>query len=65
MANADEPFGEHVEQEPPDELVGCEGHDFGAVPPTPIAPPERDAVLTEGHEAVIAEGDPMRIAAQV
>ena len=65
VANADEPFGDHMEQEAPDELVDCEGHDCGAVPPAPVAPPEHDVALTEGHQAVIAEGDPMRIAAQV
>jgi len=45
MPDLDEPVGKDVQQEPPDELVGIQGHDLRRVVVRVIPPPERDLVV--------------------
>ena len=51
--------GEDVEEEAPDELLGREG-DLSAV-----LGAEGDGVVVEGDEAVVGDGDPVGVAAEV
>jgi hypothetical protein len=65
VADADKAVGDHVEQEATEELLGVELHDLHAVPVGVVAPPEADAALGQGDEAVVGDRHPMRVAAEV
>jgi hypothetical protein len=54
-----------VEQEAAQELVDREGHQTLLVLVGGVSPTKGDLVLLEGDEAVIGDGDAMRIAAEV
>jgi hypothetical protein len=64
MAHAQEPGGSDVQQEPSDALLRSHCHDLGPVAAAPIMPPQDPLPCTQGHQPVMAEGDPMRRAAQ-
>jgi hypothetical protein len=53
MADADEAVGDDVEQEATDELLDLEAHGIHAVPVCVVAPPEADAAVGEGDEALL------------
>jgi hypothetical protein len=65
VANPDEAVGHDVEQEAADELLGLERHDLHAIPVGVVLPAEADDPVVEAEEAVVGEGDPVRIAAEV
>ena len=48
VANAAEPFRQHVEQESTNELVGIERHDLGSVFVAIVPPTEADASVCAG-----------------
>ena len=54
-----------MEQEAAQELVDREGHQTLLVLVSGVSPTKGDLVLLEGDEAVIGDGDAMRVAAQV
>ena len=45
MANADEPFGQHMQQDESDKLVGAQPHDLGTMIVGIILPVERDLAV--------------------
>src|SRR4029434_9535473 len=65
MAQALEAAGEHMEQEAPDELGGWEGHHLDRIAVPIIAPAEVDDAVLQGHQALIADRNTMRIASEV
>jgi len=54
-----------MKQEPSDELVGLEGHGLLTVLICIIPPSERDLTFPVGKDAVITDGDPVGISAEV
>ena len=65
VPDADKATGQDVKQEAAQELMGGNGHDLllaavGIVPPT-----EGDAIVFEGHEAMVGDGDAVGVAGQV
>src|SRR5215470_1290297 len=54
-----------MQQEPSDELLRSHRHDLEPVAVAPIMPPEYHLPIPQGHQPVIAEGDPVRIAAEI
>ncbi len=65
MSDFDEAVGKNMKQEPPDELIGVHGHDFAFVVVGIVAPPERDLVVFELHDPVIADRYAVGISAEV
>ena len=65
MAQALEAAGEHMQQEAPDELGGWEGHHLDRIAVPIIAPAEVDDAVLQGHEALMADGNPMRIPPEI
>ena len=64
MADAVEPLGQDVEQEPADELVGGQRHDLLPVGVTPavILVAEGDAGLVKAKQPAVRDGDAVRVA---
>ncbi len=54
-----------MKQEPPDGLIGFKGHDLDFVVIGVVPPPERDFVVFELHEPVIADRDPVGVSAEI
>ncbi len=65
MPDLDEPVGQNVKEEPPDELVRLDRHDFLFVVIRVIPPAERDFVVLELYQPVIADRDPVCVSAEV
>ena len=65
VANADQPVWQHVKQETADERIGIEGHEFELVVVFSITVGEGDATLAHREEAVVGDGAPMSVAAEV
>src|SRR5919106_494220 len=67
VTDAVEALGQDVEQEAPDELAGYEGH--GAVSLLPVATvvlvSERHAVLVEGDQPAVRDGDAVGVAGEI
>ena len=54
-----------MKQEPPNELIGFKGHDLDFVVIGVVPPPERDFVVFELHESVIADRDSVGVSAEI
>jgi hypothetical protein len=54
-----------VKQEPPDKFISLERHGLFAVIVGIISPEKRDIAIMVGKDAVIADGDPVGISAEV
>ena len=66
MADAVEAFGQDVQEETADELIGVEGHGLVVYGVTAvILVPEGDSVVVIGDEPGIGDGDAVGIAAEV
>jgi hypothetical protein len=67
VSDAMEALWQDVDQEAPDELVGCQRHRLvaGGALDAIILVPEGDAVLVGGHEPAIRDGDPVAIAREI
>src|SRR3989442_13767190 len=65
MADADEAVGNHVEEEAAEELIAVEVHDLQAVAVGVVTPPEADAAVGDGDEAVVGERDAVGVAAEI
>ena len=67
VADAVEAAGQHVDEEAADELVARQRHDlvplaaFDAV----VLPPEGDAVVVEGDQAAVGDGDAVGVAREI
>nr|DAE47901.1 MAG TPA: hypothetical protein [Caudoviricetes sp.] len=59
-----ETTGQHMEQEAAHEFAGFEGHGLvaGASLRKVVRPAERHAALIEGDEALVGDGDAVRVA---
>jgi hypothetical protein len=62
-----EALGQGVDEETADELTCCELHDFvaGSAVATIILVTEGDAVLVEGDQAAVGDGDAVGVARQI
>ena len=56
---------QNMEKEPADKLVGLEGHRLLTVMVGIIPPEEGDLAIADGEDAIITDGDPMGISAEV
>ncbi len=67
VADAVEAFWRHVDQESADELVRAERHAFVSIAALDavVLPLEGDAVLIEGDQAAVGDGDAVGIARQI
>jgi hypothetical protein len=65
VSNANQTTGQDVKQEAAQELMGGNGHDLLLAAVGIISPAEGDAIVFEGHEAMVGDGDAMGVAGQV
>lgn len=65
MSDLDEPVGKNMKQKPSDKLLGVHRHDLGIVVVCVVSPPERDFVVFELHDPVVADCDPVGISAKI
>jgi len=65
IANPLEPVRQYVEQEPPDEFVGGQGHRFTLAAIPVIFPLEADLIIIDVQQAVVGNGHAVSIAAHV
>ena len=65
MPDLDESVGQDMKQEPPDELIDLKGRDLAFVVVGVVAPPERNFVVIELHEPVVADRDPVSVSAEI
>ena len=66
MADAVEAFGQDVDEEAADELVSCERHPLVSVTALDpiVLPPEGDALLVEGDQAAVGDGDALAVSGE-
>src|SRR5258708_36411131 len=65
VADALKSVRQHMDQEPADELSGLQGHRLLAIAISVILPAEPDLAGVDGQQAVVGDGDPMGISADV
>ena len=65
MADAAEPFRQHVKEKATNELVGVDDHHLGLVVRAIILPTEVDATVLAGEEPAIGDRDAMGIAPEI
>ncbi len=65
MTDADKTWRQDMKKEPADKLVGMEGHRLLTVMVGIIPPEEGDLAIADGEDAIITDGDPMGISAEV
>src|SRR5260221_11994440 len=65
MANADEPFGQHMEEEPSDKLVGRQPHHLGTIGIGIILQAERHLAVLQRQQTGIGKGHAVGIAAEI
>ena len=63
MADADEAFGQQVQEEAAQELIERQGHQLVFVVVSGIAPAKRNLVIGERDESVVGESDAMGVVA--
>ena len=65
MSDTDEPFGQDVQEESAQKLDPIERHHARLVAMCIIAPAEADVLSIEGQQAMIRDGDAVRVAAEI
>lgn len=67
VADAMKASWQHVYEEAPYELAGCQGQGFVSITPFAaiVLPLEGDTAFVAGDEAAVADGNPMGVAGQV
>ena len=65
MADADEAFGQRVQQEAAQELIERQGHQLVFVVVSGIAPAKGDLVIGQRDESMVGDGDAMGVVAQI
>jgi len=65
IADAMKAFGQDVQQEAADELVGGDGHDLPSIVVAIVLPREADLAVLDVAQAVVGNGDAVRIASDV
>ena len=63
MADADEAFGQRVQQEAAQELIERQGHQLVFIVVSGIAPAKGDLVIGQGDESMVGDGDAMGVVA--
>jgi len=63
VANADKPFGKHMQQEAPQELIQGYGHQLLFLVVSGVAPAKGNLVVDQGDESMIGDGDAMGVVA--
>ena len=64
VADADQAFGQDMDEKAAQELLGGNGHDLVLAAVSIVSPAEGDAMVLESHEAMVGDGDAMGIAAR-
>ncbi len=65
VSDANQTAGQNVQQETAQELMGGDGHDLLPAAVGVVSPAEGDAIVFEGHETMVGDGDAMSVAGQV
>ena len=65
MADANQAAGQNVKQEAAQELMSVNRHDLLLASVGIVSPEEGDAIVLEGHEPMVGDGDAMGIAGQI
>src|SRR6202035_3164052 len=65
IPNTLEAFGENVDQEPADELLGSKCHSFVSVVIAIVLPAELNFVVIKAEQSVVGDGDAVGIACRV
>ena len=65
MSDANQAAGQDLQQEAAQELMSGDGHDLVLAAVSVIPPAEGDAIIFEGHEAMVGDGHAMGVARQV
>jgi len=65
IADALEASRQHMEQEAADEFLGREGHCSPGSAVAIVLPAEANLAIVDGEQAVVGNGDAMRVASQV
>src|ERR1019366_6409102 len=65
VADADQAFGQDMDQKAAQELIGGNGHDLVLAAVGIVLPTEGDAMVFESYEAMVGDGDAMGIAGEV
>jgi hypothetical protein len=65
VPDADEPLGQNVDEESPQELIGGDGHDLLLAAVSVVLPEERDLSFAESYEPMVGDGDAVRVAGEI
>ena len=65
VSDANQALGQNVDEEAAQELMGGNGHDLLLAAVGIVSPAEGDAIVLEGHEAMVGDGDAVSVAGQV
>src|ERR1700719_3996390 len=65
VSDANHALGQNVDEETSQELMGGNGHYLLLAAAGIVSPAERDAIVCEGHEAMVGDGDAVSVAGQV
>ena len=65
VADTNQAFGQNVKKESAQELMGGNGHDLLFAAMSIVSPTERDALVLEGYEPMVGDGDAMGVAGQI
>jgi hypothetical protein len=65
VPDANQTAGQDVKQESAQELIGGNGHDLLLAAVSIVSPAEADAIVLEGHETMVGDGDAVGVAGQV
>jgi len=65
VADADQAFGQDMDQKAAQELIGGNGHDLVLATVGIVSPAEGDAMVLASHEAMVGDGDAMGISGQI
>ena len=65
VADAVKAFGQSMQQEAADELVGRQGHDLGLVVMAIVFPAKGDLVVVDVDEAAVGNGDAVGVAPEI
>jgi hypothetical protein len=64
-ADANKAAGQHMQQEAAQELCGFERHHSLVISVGIISPAEGDLIVGEGDQAMVGDGDAMRVAGEI
>ena len=65
VTNADEAFGEQVQQEAAQELIQRQGHQFLLIVVSRVAPAKGNLAIGKRDESMVGDGDAVGVAAQI